>query len=93
MELAKASEQKDIKLENVETNHFSLDHGGGFGAWCWYKTIALLKECGFRVTVGDLTGFGIYSYDTNSITSLLQYVKPLTDFLKNLADGEKIEGR
>ncbi|KAA8547903.1 hypothetical protein F0562_004332 [Nyssa sinensis] len=81
---------KDETLDDLETNHFVLVHGGGFGAWCWYKTIALLEEGGFRVTAIDLTGSGIHSFDTNSITSLSQYVKPLTDFLEKLADGEKV---
>ncbi|KAJ6734839.1 METHYLESTERASE 15 CHLOROPLASTIC-RELATED [Salix purpurea] len=80
----------DIKLDDLETNHFVLVHGGGFGAWCWYKTIALLEEGGFKVTAVDLTGSGIHSSDTNGITSLSQYVKPLTDFLDKLADGDKI---
>ncbi|KAL9381054.1 hypothetical protein Peur_026711 [Populus x canadensis] len=80
---------QDIKLDDLETNHFVLVHGGGFGAWCWYKTIALLEEGGFKVTAVDLTGSGIHSFDTNGITSLSQYVKPLTDFLDKLADGEK----
>ncbi|KAJ6766516.1 METHYLESTERASE FAMILY MEMBER [Salix purpurea] len=80
---------RDIKLDDLETNHFVLVHGGGFGAWCWYKTIALLEEGGFKVTAIDLAGSGIDSFDTNGITSLSQYVKPLTDFLEKLADGEK----
>ncbi|KAH8483648.1 hypothetical protein H0E87_028165 [Populus deltoides] len=80
---------QDIKLDDLETNHFVLVHGGGFGAWCWYKTIALLEEGGFKVTAVDLTGSGIHSFDTNGITSLSQYVKPLTDFLDKLVDGEK----
>ncbi|KAH7532739.1 putative methylesterase 11, chloroplastic [Ziziphus jujuba] len=81
---------QDIKLEDLETNHFVLVHGGGFGAWCWYKTIALLEEGGFKVTAIDLIGSGIHSFDTNSITSLSQYVKPLTDFLEKLAEAEKV---
>ncbi|KAB1211534.1 putative methylesterase 11, chloroplastic [Morella rubra] len=80
----------DIKLDDLETNRFVLVHGGGFGAWCWYKTIALLEEGGFKVSAIDLTGSGIHVYDSNSITSLSQYVKPLTDFLENLANGEKV---
>lgn len=79
-----------MKLDDLETNHFVLVHGGGFGAWCWYKTIALLEDCGFTVTAVDLTGSGIHSFDTNNITSLSQYVKPLTNFLEKLADGEKV---
>nr|GMC57051.1 putative methylesterase 11, chloroplastic [Ipomoea batatas] len=81
---------KDIKLDELETSHFVLVHGGGFGAWCWYKTIALLEGAGFKVTAIDLTGSGIHSFDTNSIASLSQYVKPLTDFFEKLVDGEKV---
>ncbi|KAF2313679.1 hypothetical protein GH714_012681 [Hevea brasiliensis] len=82
--------QQDIKLDELETNHFVLVHGGGFGAWCWYKTIALLEEGGFKVTAIDLTGSGVHSFDTNDITNLSQYVKPLTNFFEKLADGEKV---
>jgi len=67
-----------------------LVHGGGFGAWCWYKTIALLEEDGFKVTAIDLMGSGIHSFDTNKITSLSQYTKPLGEFLERLAEGEKV---
>lgn len=81
---------QEVKLDELETDHFVLVHGGGFGAWCWYKTIALLEECGFRVTAIDLTGSGIDSFDANNITSLSQYVKPLTSFLEKLADEEKV---
>ncbi|KAI8541738.1 hypothetical protein RHMOL_Rhmol08G0085500 [Rhododendron molle] len=80
----------DVKLEDLETSHFVLVHGGGFGAWCWYKTIALLEEGGYKVTAIDLTGSGVHSFDTNNITSLPQYVKPLTNFLEGLGDGEKV---
>ncbi|KAJ8755040.1 hypothetical protein K2173_016501 [Erythroxylum novogranatense] len=81
---------QDIKLDGIETTHFVLVHGGGFGAWCWYKTIALLEESGYRVSAIDLTRSGIHSFDTNGIANLSQYFKPLTNFLGNLADEEKI---
>lgn len=81
---------QDVKIADLETNHFVLVHGGGFGAWCWYKTIALLEEGGFEVTAIDLTGSGIDSFDTNGITTLSQYVKPLTDFLEKLDEGHKV---
>ncbi|KAG7011062.1 putative methylesterase 11, chloroplastic, partial [Cucurbita argyrosperma subsp. argyrosperma] len=81
---------QDIKLDDLETYHFVLVHGGGFGAWCWYKTIALLEEVGYRATAIDLTGSGVHSFDPNSITDLSQYVQPLTDFLEKLPDGEKV---
>jgi pimeloyl-ACP methyl ester carboxylesterase len=74
----------------LETNHFVLVHGGSFGAWCWYKTIALLEEDGFKVTAIDLAGCGINSININGIASLSQYVKPLTDILEKLPIGEKV---
>ncbi|KAF8105720.1 hypothetical protein N665_0157s0283 [Sinapis alba] len=81
---------KGIKLDDLETNHFVLIHGGGFGAWCWYKTIALLEEDGFKVTAIDLAGCGINSCNINGIASLSQYVKPLTNVLEKLPIGEKV---
>lgn len=81
---------QNVKPEDIETNHFVLVHGGGFGAWCWYKTIALLEEGGYKATAIDLTGSGVHSFDPNCITSLSQYVQPLTDFLEKLAEGEKV---
>ncbi|KAL4346928.1 hypothetical protein GQ457_17G015380 [Hibiscus cannabinus] len=50
---------QELKIESLETNHFVLVHGGGFGAWCWYKTMTLLEETGFKVDVVDLTGSGV----------------------------------
>ncbi|KAK1315936.1 hypothetical protein QJS10_CPA05g01749 [Acorus calamus] len=81
---------QELKVHDLETNHFVLVHGGGFGAWCWYKTISLLEESGFNVNAIDLTGSGIHSFDTNNITSLSEYVKPLVEFLGKLGDGEKV---
>ncbi|OMO72032.1 putative methylesterase 13, chloroplastic-like protein [Corchorus olitorius] len=82
--------QQEVKFDGLETNHFVLVHGGGFGAWCWYKTMTLLEENGFKVDAVDLTGSGINSFDTNNITSLAQYVKPLTDIFDKLEDGKKV---
>uniref|UniRef100_A0A0D6QSG5 AB hydrolase-1 domain-containing protein n=1 Tax=Araucaria cunninghamii TaxID=56994 RepID=A0A0D6QSG5_ARACU len=83
-------DQDDNVLDNLETKHFVLVHGGGFGAWCWYKSIALLEEAGFTATALDLTGSGIDQTQTNSITSLAQYVKPLLDYLGNLPEDDKV---
>ncbi|EFJ21161.1 hypothetical protein SELMODRAFT_107740 [Selaginella moellendorffii] len=74
----------------LETTHFVLVHGGGYGAWCWYKSIALLEEAGFAATAIDLTASGIESTDPNCVTSLSQYAKPLSDFLGSLPQGEKV---
>ncbi|KAK6931346.1 Alpha/beta hydrolase fold-1 [Dillenia turbinata] len=81
---------KDSKGNDLETKHFVLVHGGGFGAWCWYKSIAFLQEDGFEVNAIDLAGSGVSSIDTHSITSLAQYVQPLTDFLEKLENGKKV---
>ncbi|GJX14523.1 putative methylesterase 11, chloroplastic [Tanacetum coccineum] len=81
---------KEVNPDELETSHIVLVHGGGFGAWCWFKTIALLQECKFKVTAIDLCGSGIDRFDPNAIKSLSQYAKPLTDFLEMLPDGEKV---
>lgn len=77
-------------LENVKTKKFVLVHGEGFGAWSWYKTIALLEEVGLAPTALDLRGSGIDQTDTNSVTTLADYSKPLTDYLENLPEDEKV---
>lgn len=74
----------------METNIIVLVHGGGFGAWCWYKSISLLEDSGFKVNAIDLTGSGVHSSDTNKITSLSEYVKPLTTFLESLPVDQKV---
>lgn len=78
------------ELEKLENKHFVFVHGGGFGAWCWYKTASLLKETGYQVDAIDLTGSGAHSFDSNNITTLSEYMKPLTNFLDKLPDGNKV---
>ncbi|KZV37319.1 hydrolase family protein [Dorcoceras hygrometricum] len=77
-------------LENLETKKFVLVHGEGFGAWCWYKSIALLEESGLLPTALDLTGSGIDLTDTNKVATLAEYSKPLIDFLQKLSEDEKV---
>ncbi|KAJ0037794.1 hypothetical protein Pint_23510 [Pistacia integerrima] len=81
---------QELKMESLETNHFVLVHGGGFGVWCWYKTMTLLEETGFKVDVIDLAGSGANSCDINTITSLEQNVKPLIEFCNKLGNEEKV---
>ncbi|KAG2318774.1 hypothetical protein Bca52824_011987 [Brassica carinata] len=78
------------KVEASETKRFVLVHGGGFGAWCWYRTITLLEKHGFQVDAVDLTGSGVSSTDTNNITSLAHYSKPLINFLESFKPSEKV---
>lgn len=77
-------------MENVKTKKVVLVHGEGFGAWSWYKTISLLEEVGLEPTALDLRGSGIDRTDTNSVTTLADYSKPLTDYLENLPEDEKV---
>ncbi|KAH9781233.1 putative methylesterase 12 [Citrus sinensis] len=77
-------------LENIQYKKFVLIHGEGFGAWCWYKTVASLEEVGLIPTALDLKGSGIDLSDTNSVTTLAEYSKPLLDYLENLLEDEKV---
>lgn len=77
-------------LENVKWKKIVLIHGEGFGAWCWYKSIALLEEVGLHPTALDLAGAGIDLSDTNSVTTLAEYSKPLIAYLENLPEDEKV---
>ncbi|KAH0646162.1 hypothetical protein KY284_034046 [Solanum tuberosum] len=82
--------QGTTNVEDLNHKHFVLVHGGGFGAWCWYKTTTLLKESGYHVDAIDLTGSGAHFFDSNNISTLSQYVKPLTDFLEKFDDEKKV---
>ncbi|XP_049411052.1 putative methylesterase 12, chloroplastic [Solanum stenotomum] len=84
------SKQLPEFLENIKTKKIVLIHGEGFGAWCWYKTIALLEETGLVPTALDLTGSGIDLTNTNNVASLEAYSKPLIDYLENLPEDEKV---
>ncbi|KAF2310841.1 hypothetical protein GH714_017569 [Hevea brasiliensis] len=77
-------------LENIKLKKFILIHGEGFGAWCWYKTIALLEEAGLLPTAIDLIGSGIDLTETNSVTTLKDHSKPLLDYLENVSEDEKV---
>ncbi|KAJ8530920.1 hypothetical protein K7X08_023801 [Anisodus acutangulus] len=89
-ESAPNSKQLPDFLESIKTKKFILVHGEGFGAWCWYKTIALLEETGLLPTAIDLTGSGIDLTDTKNVTTLAEYSKPLIDYLENLSEDEKV---
>ncbi|XP_021729514.1 putative methylesterase 12, chloroplastic [Chenopodium quinoa] len=84
------SKQAPDFLENLKGTRFVLVHGEGFGAWCWYKTIALLEESGLLPVALDLSGSGIDTKDANSIATLVEYSKPLITYIENLLDDEKV---
>ncbi|KAG6431959.1 hypothetical protein SASPL_103531 [Salvia splendens] len=85
-----AAKQLPEFLENIKTKKFVLVHGEGFGAWCWYKSIALLEESGLLPVALDLAGCGIDTTDAKNVTTLAEYSKPLIDFLHNLPEDEKV---
>lgn len=85
-----SSKQGAELLESLKERKFVLVHGEGFGAWCWYKSIALLEESGLAAVAIDLSGSGINSSDTNSVTTLEDYAKPLVSYIQSLSDDEKI---
>ncbi|KAH7432623.1 hypothetical protein KP509_07G031200 [Ceratopteris richardii] len=74
----------------AETKNIVLVHGGGFGAWCWYKLVASLEEAGFSVHAIDLAGSGIDSTDPNDISTLELYVKPLITYMEKIPEPEKV---
>ncbi|KAK4483893.1 hypothetical protein RD792_011102 [Penstemon davidsonii] len=74
----------------MKTKKFVLVHGEGFGAWCWYKSIALLEETGLLPIALDLTGSGIDLTDINKVSTMAEYSKPLIDFLQKLPEDEKV---
>lgn len=77
-------------LESLKGHRIVLVHGEGFGAWCWYKSIALLEESGLLPVALDLSGSGIDTKDTNSIATLVDYSKPLITYIENLPEDEKV---
>ncbi|EYU22770.1 hypothetical protein ABFS82_03G118600 [Erythranthe guttata] len=77
-------------LENIKTKKFVLVHGEGFGAWCWYKSIALLEESGLLPIALDLSGSGIDLTDIKDVNTLADYSKPLVDFLQKLPEDDKV---
>jgi pimeloyl-ACP methyl ester carboxylesterase len=70
--------------------HFVFVHGGGHGAWCWYKTVDLLRRAGHKATAVDLISCGRDCTDPNHVESFLDYNEPLMELLSNLPDNDKI---
>lgn len=83
--------QVPLCLDNVETKKIVLVHGEGFGAWCWYKTISMLEEAGLHPIAVDLTASGINNTNANAVASLAEYAKPLSIYLADLQENEKVK--
>lgn len=80
----------EFSLEGLTVKKFILVHGEGFGAWCWYKIVASLEESGLSPITVDLTGSGFNMTDTNTVSTLEEYSKPLIEYLENLPEEEKV---
>ncbi|XP_009107939.1 putative methylesterase 14, chloroplastic [Brassica rapa] len=85
-----AKQLPEFSLEGLTVKKFILVHGEGFGAWCWYKIVASLEESGLSPITVDLTGSGFNMTDTNTVSTLEEYSKPLIEYLENLPEEEKV---
>ncbi|KAK1301111.1 Polyneuridine-aldehyde esterase [Acorus calamus] len=70
--------------KNKKNHHFVLVHGGGHGAWCWYRLSTLLESLGHRVTAPDLAGCGVHPKRVDEVRSIDEYVGPLMEVLASL---------
>jgi pimeloyl-ACP methyl ester carboxylesterase len=90
-EKKKKKRKKKIVVMGVsKPAHFVFVHGGGHGAWCWYKTVDLLRLAGHKATAVDLVSCGRDSTDPNHVESFLDYNEPLMELLSNLPDDDKV---
>ncbi|CAM6022475.1 unnamed protein product [Sphagnum balticum] len=64
----------------VIRHHFVWVHGLMHGAWCWYKTVDLLRRAGRRVATLDLASCGTLPADPNTISEFAVYNQPLSIF-------------
>ncbi|KAL3700131.1 hypothetical protein R1sor_018153 [Riccia sorocarpa] len=69
-----------------------LVHGASHGAWSWFKVRAILENRGYKTTVIDLLSSGRDQTDANSITSVEEYARPLTDYLARVSEKVIIVG-
>ncbi|XP_017425999.1 methyl jasmonate esterase 1 isoform X1 [Vigna angularis] len=77
-------------MQREKEKHLVLIHGGGHGAWCWYKVAALLKSSGHRVTALDMAASGIHPKQAEELNSISEYYEPLMEFLESLDAEERV---
>ncbi|KAF3630206.1 putative receptor protein kinase TMK1-like [Capsicum annuum] len=70
--------------------HFVLVHTGGYGAWSWYKIVALMRSSGHNVTVLDLGASGINPKQVLEVSHLSDYFSPLMEFMASLPADKKV---
>ncbi|XP_058077665.1 probable esterase PIR7A [Magnolia sinica] len=75
----------------AESNeHFVLVHGGGHGAWSWYKLSTLLTSAGHQVTAIDLAACGVHPKRINEIGSFHDYTRQLMDLMASLPPHKRV---
>ena len=77
-------------MELEKQRHFVLVHGGGHGAWCWYKVATLLKSAGHKVTALDLAASGVNPKQVYHLKSISDYFEPLMEFMMLLPSEERV---
>ncbi|KAH9314091.1 hypothetical protein KI387_022718, partial [Taxus chinensis] len=70
--------------------HFVLVHGACLGGWCWYKVADILTSAGHTVSSLDMAGGGIHPAIADTVLSLQDYNRPLTDFFSALPSQDKV---
>ncbi|XP_047251063.1 methyl jasmonate esterase 1-like isoform X1 [Capsicum annuum] len=70
--------------------HFVLVHKACFGAWSWYKILALMRSSGHNVTAIDLGSSGINPKQTFEIPRFSDYLSPLMEFVASLPANRKV---
>ncbi|XP_076909370.1 salicylic acid-binding protein 2-like [Bidens hawaiensis] len=73
-----------------EQKHFVLVHGACHGAWCWFKLKPLLEAAGHCVSAFDLSASGTNTEQIQHVATLLDYNKPLLEFMATLPQDEKV---
>jgi len=68
----------------MEKKRFVLVHAVCHGAWSWYKVKTKLEAAGHCVTAVDLAASGINMTIVEEIQTLMDYSKPLLNFMSSL---------
>ncbi|KAM7470212.1 hypothetical protein LguiA_008395 [Lonicera macranthoides] len=77
-------------VQTASGDHFVLVHGGGLGAWSWFKLVPRLWSYGHKVTAFDLAAAGVDPRQVTDIPSIADYFKPLRDYMAALPSQEKV---
>jgi pheophorbidase len=74
-----------VLLQGLE---FVFVHGAFHGSWCWYRILTSLRNQGFKATAIDMVSNGRDKTNPDTVTSLAQFTKPLSDYFTNNVTGK-----